>query len=73
VYGPNTSLNYGDPAALHVVRGEGARLFDAEGRAYLDCVNNVAHVGHANPAVGRRRRRPWRAAPRHGQGGARAS
>jgi hypothetical protein len=50
VYGPNTSLNH-DPAPIHVVRGEGSRLFDAEGRPYLDCVNNVAHVGHANPAV----------------------
>jgi 4-aminobutyrate aminotransferase-like enzyme len=36
---------------LHVVRGEGAYLYDADGRAYLDCVNNVAHVGHAHPRV----------------------
>ena len=45
----NLSLNFRDP--LHIVRGEGAYLFDAEGNAYLDLVNNVAHVGHANPLV----------------------
>jgi 4-aminobutyrate aminotransferase-like enzyme len=47
--GPSLSLSYRTP--LHIVRGEGAWLFDAAGRAYLDCVNNVAHVGHANPRV----------------------
>lgn len=36
---------------IHVVRGEGAYLYDADGRDYLDCVNNVAHVGHAHPRV----------------------
>ena len=49
VLGPSLSISYRTP--LHIVRGEGARLFDAEGRAYLDCVNNVAHVGHAHPRV----------------------
>lgn len=47
--GPSLSLSYRTP--LHIVRGEGAYLFDAGGRAYLDCVNNVAHVGHAHPRV----------------------
>ena len=47
--GPSLSLGYRTP--LHIVRGEGAYLFDADGRAYLDCVNNVAHVGHAHPRV----------------------
>jgi 4-aminobutyrate aminotransferase-like enzyme len=47
--GPSLSLSYRTP--LHTVRGEGAYLYDAEGRAYLDCVNNVAHVGHAHPRV----------------------
>lgn len=47
--GPSLSLSYRSP--LHIVRGEGAHLFDAGGRAYLDCVNNVAHVGHAHPRV----------------------
>lgn len=48
-YGPNTALNYDQP--IHMVRGSGSRLYDEEGRCYLDCVNNVAHVGHSNPAV----------------------
>ncbi len=47
--GPSLSLSYRTP--LHIVRGEGAYLFDADGQAYLDCVNNVAHVGHAHPRV----------------------
>jgi 4-aminobutyrate aminotransferase-like enzyme len=47
--GPSLSLSYRTP--LHIVRGEGAYLFDADERAYLDCVNNVAHVGHAHPRV----------------------
>ena len=26
-------------------------MFDAEGNSYLDCINNVSHVGHAHPRV----------------------
>lgn len=48
-YGPNTSLSYASP--LHMVRGKGQYLFDASGQRYLDCVNNVAHVGHAHPGI----------------------
>ena len=35
------------------MRGEGARLWDADGREYIDCVggHGVMNVGHANPAV----------------------
>lgn len=47
--GRNTSLFYDDP--VHVVRGEGLWVWDAEGRKYLDCYNNVPHVGHCNPRV----------------------
>ena len=47
--GPSLSLSYRTP--LHIVRGEGAYLYGADGRTYLDCVNNVAHVGHAHPRV----------------------
>ncbi len=39
---PVLGLFYDPP--LHLVRGEGG-LYDAEGRAYLDAYNNVAHVG----------------------------
>jgi len=47
--GPSLSLSYREP--IHVVRGRGALLFDVWGREYLDCVNNVAHVGHEHPRV----------------------
>jgi 4-aminobutyrate aminotransferase-like enzyme len=33
------------------VRGEGVWLIDHRGRAYLDCFNNVCHLGHAHPRV----------------------
>ena len=38
---------------LVLVRGEGARVWDADGREYIDCVggHGVANVGHAHPAV----------------------
>ncbi len=38
-----------------IVRGEGATLYDASGRAYIDCVAGVgvASVGHAHPDVAR--------------------
>jgi 4-aminobutyrate aminotransferase-like enzyme len=47
--GPNVSTFYEDP--LHIVKGEGVWLWDADGRKYLDCYNNVPHVGHCNPRV----------------------
>jgi acetylornithine/LysW-gamma-L-lysine aminotransferase len=36
-----------------IVRGEGALVWDAEGREYIDCVGGQgsANLGHANPAV----------------------
>ncbi len=47
--GPNVRLFYDDP--LHLVRGRGTWVWDAEGRRYLDCYSNVPHVGHCHPAV----------------------
>src|SRR5229473_5867098 len=38
-------------APLHIVRGEGVWLFDADGRRYLDLYNNVPSVGHSHPRV----------------------
>ncbi|MYH53172.1 MAG: aminotransferase class III-fold pyridoxal phosphate-dependent enzyme, partial [Gemmatimonadetes bacterium] len=49
ILGSSLSLSYADP--VHVVRGVGAYLYDDTGRRYLDTVNNVPHVGHANPRV----------------------
>ena len=42
-----TALSYASP--LHIIRGQGSYLFDAQGQRYLDCINNVAHVGHCHP------------------------
>jgi 4-aminobutyrate aminotransferase-like enzyme len=36
---------------IHLVRGEGVWVFDADGRRYLDAYNNVPHVGHCHPRV----------------------
>ncbi|MFZ1469938.1 MAG: aminotransferase class III-fold pyridoxal phosphate-dependent enzyme [Paracoccaceae bacterium] len=47
--GPAYRLFYETP--VHLVRGEGVRLYDAAGNAYLDCYNNVASVGHCHPRV----------------------
>ncbi|MEZ2223625.1 aspartate aminotransferase family protein [Rhizobium sp. RCC_161_2] len=47
--GRNMSTFYNDPVQL--VRGEGVWLWDADGRKYLDCYNNVPHVGHCHPRV----------------------
>jgi len=46
---PTLSHAYRHP--LKVVRGEMAYLVAEDGRRYLDLVNNVCHVGHANPRV----------------------
>jgi 4-aminobutyrate aminotransferase-like enzyme/Ser/Thr protein kinase RdoA (MazF antagonist) len=43
------SLSYDTP--LHIVRGRGQYLYASDGRAYLDLVNNVCHVGHCHPHV----------------------
>ena len=47
--GPAYRLFYENP--VHLVRGEGVWLYDAEGNAYLDTYNNVASVGHCHPHV----------------------
>lgn len=47
--GPAYRLFYDSP--VHLVRGEGVWLYDADGRKYLDCYNNVASVGHCHPRV----------------------
>lgn len=47
--GPGNPLFYDDP--VHLVRGEGVWLLDADGRRYLDCYNNVPCVGHCHPQV----------------------
>ncbi|HYW51579.1 MAG TPA: aminotransferase class III-fold pyridoxal phosphate-dependent enzyme [Gemmatimonadaceae bacterium] len=48
--GRNLSLSYGQ-APLHVVRGAGQYLYDANAHRFIDAYNNVAHVGHGHPRV----------------------
>ncbi|XP_078087586.1 5-phosphohydroxy-L-lysine phospho-lyase-like [Mustelus asterias] len=36
---------------IKIVRAQGQYMFDEEERKYLDCINNVAHVGHCHPDV----------------------
>ena len=47
--GANAPLFYDEP--VHFVRGEGVWLYDVDGKAYLDCYNNVPHVGHCHPHI----------------------
>lgn len=47
--GRNLSLSYSKP--LLILRGKGQYVYDQKGVAYLDCVNNVSHVGHCHPSV----------------------
>lgn len=47
--GPAYRLFYQTP--VQVSRGQGTRLYDRDGKEYLDAYNNVVSVGHANPHV----------------------
>ncbi|GLW38797.1 aspartate aminotransferase family protein [Pectobacterium carotovorum subsp. carotovorum] len=49
VLGESYRLFYRKP--VHLVRGEGQYLWDADGKKYLDVYNNVASIGHCHPAV----------------------
>ncbi len=49
VLGPNMPTFYERP--IHLVRGLGVHVWDKDGREYLDCYNNVPHVGHCHPKV----------------------
>ncbi len=46
---PSYQLFYDEP--VHLVRGEGVWVYDADGNRFLDCYNNVPSVGHAHPRV----------------------
>src|SRR5438093_12741452 len=49
VFGKHSLLLYERP--IHLVRGEGVWVWDADGNRYLDAYNNVPHVGHYHPRV----------------------
>lgn len=45
---------------MNLVRGRDTWLYDEDGLGYLDPINNVTHVGHANPRVARAATRQMR-------------
>ncbi len=47
--GKSLRTHYKEP--IKIVKGALQYLYDDKGKTYLDCVNNVAHVGHSNPKV----------------------
>lgn len=47
--GGNLSISYRKP--LSIARGHRQYLYDRNGQRYLDCYNNVPHVGHSHPRV----------------------
>lgn len=48
--GPSCKLFFrSDP--LKIVRAAGCYMYDEKGCRYLDCINNVCHVGHCHPQV----------------------
>ncbi|XKL63795.1 hypothetical protein PGB90_006159 [Kerria lacca] len=48
--GKSCSLFYRDDP-LKIVRAYKQYMYDDKGNEYLDCINNVAHVGHCHPLV----------------------
>jgi 4-aminobutyrate aminotransferase-like enzyme/Ser/Thr protein kinase RdoA (MazF antagonist) len=49
VMGEKLYVFYDPP--IHMVKGEGVWLTASDGKRYLDCYNNVPHVGHCHPYV----------------------
>ncbi|XP_061441408.1 ethanolamine-phosphate phospho-lyase [Rhineura floridana] len=48
--GPSCKVFFSkDP--IKIVHAHGQYMFDENGEKYLDCINNVAHVGHSHPDV----------------------
>ncbi len=47
--GAGAPLFYREP--VHIVRGDGVTVFDANGKRYVDMYNNVPCVGHCHPHV----------------------
>ncbi len=47
--GHNLSISYNKH--LKIIKGAFQYLYDDKGGTYIDCVNNVSHVGHCHPVV----------------------
>ncbi len=48
--GRNCQLFYGEDP-LKIVRAKAQFMYDENGDEFLDCINNVCHVGHCHPHV----------------------
>ena len=50
---PALKMHYqaSEAGPIKLVSGQGQYLYDANGERYLDCVNNVCHVGHCHPRI----------------------
>ncbi len=55
------SAGFYSPNSLSIVRGEGALIWDADGRQYIDCVggHGVSNVGHGNQKVAEAIKSAW--------------
>jgi glutamate-1-semialdehyde 2,1-aminomutase len=52
--GGNTRTTvYFEPFPIYAVRGEGCRMWDADGHVYIDCINNFTSMihGYATPSI----------------------
>ncbi|MCO6497318.1 MAG: aminotransferase class III-fold pyridoxal phosphate-dependent enzyme [Chitinophagaceae bacterium] len=47
--GRNLSISYRQP--LMIIKGALQYLYDDKGNTYIDCVNNVSHIGHNHPVL----------------------
>ncbi|KAM3590349.1 uncharacterized protein V6R79_007934 [Siganus canaliculatus] len=48
--GPSCKIFFShDP--IKIIQAKGQYMYDENGQRYLDCINNVAHVGHCHPDV----------------------
>ena len=45
----NLSISYKKP--LQILEAKNQYFYDEKGREYLDCVNNISHVGHSHPKI----------------------
>ena len=45
------SVSYSNTNPLMIMGGSGSKLYDSDGRNFLDTRNNVAHIGHQHPSV----------------------
>lgn len=50
-FAPSLSVSYKSTNPLYIVKGEKQYLIDEKGTKYLDCRNNVSHVGHSHPEI----------------------